>query len=461
VAERLQREDIQGIILSGYVDWPWSAFVLLTIDPAQAAGARRWLAGLADEITTAADKPSDTAKKKLVNVNAALTNTGLAHLGVDRATLDSFAIPFIDGMNSALRARILGDCEDDGSPKSWRWGGADHPVDVLLMLYAGTEPDRDALVARMQQAIDATSGAVTTFTVLEAGLYPDRNEHFGFADGVGQPAIEGTGHAQKATSANVVSPGEFLLGYENEYGYPAETPALGPNGELGKNGSYLVFRQTTQDVPGFWQFLEAQSRTRDGGSDPAARELLGAKFVGRWKSGAPLALAPDADDPSLGKTDDFGYSVNDPHGFGCPLGAHARRANPRDALLTDKAPESLKRTARHRLMRRGRSYGKRIDDRFVADDQERGLHFICLCADLARQFEFVQQTWIDNPVFGELGGEVDPLVGGQPKDSPVMTLQKAPVRRRITGVPSFVTLVGGAYFFVPGIKALRWLASES
>jgi Dyp-type peroxidase family len=460
VVERLQREDIQGIILSGYVDWPWSAYVLLTIDPAQTAGARRWLAHIADEITTAADKPADMTMKTPTNVNVALTITGLAHLGVDRATLDTFAIPFIDGMNSALRSRILGDCEDDGSPKNWRWGGLDRPVDVLLMLYADgdTAANRDALVARMRQGI-AASGALAEVALLEAGLYPDRNEHFGFADGVGQPAIDGTGHASKATSTNVVRPGEFLLGYENEYGYPADAPAIGPKGDLGKNGSYLVFRQTTQDVPAFWQFLDAQSRTPDGRSDPAARDMLGAKFVGRWKSGAPLALAPDADDPSLGKTDEFGYAETDPHGFGCPLGAHARRANPRDALLTDKSRESLRRTARHRLMRRGRSYGDRILDPMLPDGKERGLHFICLCADLARQFEFVQQTWLNNPVFGGLAGEVDPVVGGQPKDSPVMTLQKAPVRRRITGVPSFVTLVGGAYFFVPGIKALRWLAT--
>ena len=127
-------------------------------------------------------------------------------------------------------------------------------------------------------------------------------------------------------------------------------------------------------------------------------------------------------------------------------------------MLTDKPAESLKRTARHRIMRRGRSYGPRIADPLVPDGQERGLHFMCLCANIARQFEFVQQTWINNPVFGELGVEVDPLVGAQ-SDAAVMTLQQTPVRRRITGVPSFVRLVGGAYFFVPGVSALRWLAT--
>jgi Dyp-type peroxidase family len=450
MAERLEREDIQGIILSGYVHLPWTAFMLLTVDPAQAAGARRWLAGIADTITTA------ELKEEVSSVNLALAATGLANLGLDQATIESFSIPFTDGMSSPLRSRILGDAADDGGPERWRWGGPHNAVDVLLMLYADSEQNRDALVTRMRAQI-AASGALAERALFEAGLYPDRNEHFGFADGVGQPAIDGTGHARRAHAANVVNAGEFILGYENEYGYAAEAPSLGPHRDLGKNGSYLVFRQTTQDVAGFWQFMDRQSRAPDGREDPTARERLGAKFIGRWKSGAPLALAPDADDPSLGATDAFGYAEKDPHGFGCPLGAHARRANPRDALLTDKPAESLKRTARHRLMRRGRSYGPRIADPLVADGEERGLHFICLCADIARQFEFVQQTWINNPVFGELGAEVDPLIGGQ-TDAAVMTLQQIPVRRRITGVPSFVRLVGGAYFFVPGLKALRWLA---
>jgi Dyp-type peroxidase family len=451
MADGLEREDIQGIILSGYVHLPWSAFMLLTVDPSQAGGARRWLGAVADAITTA------DGKEDVSSVNIALTATGLANLGLDRTALDSFAIPFTDGMHSPLRARILGDATGDAGPEQWRWGGPRDPVDILLMLYADTEQNRDALVARMRAEI-AAFGALAERALLEAGLYPDRNEHFGFADGVGQPAIDGTGHAKRAHAANVVNPGEFLFGYENEYGYASEAPALGPKGDLGKNGTYLVFRHTTQDVAGFWQFLDRQSRAHDGREDPAARERLGAKFIGRWKSGAPLALAPDADDPTLGATDAFGYAAQDARGFGCPLGAHARRANPRDALLTDKPAESLRRTARHRIMRRGRSYGPRIADPLVDDAQERGLHFICLCADIARQFEFVQQTWINNPVFGELGGEVDPVVGTQ-SDAAVMTLQQTPVRRRIIGVPSFVRLVGGAYFFVPGVSALRWLAT--
>jgi deferrochelatase/peroxidase EfeB len=121
----------------------------------------------------------------------------------------------------------------------------------------------------------------------------------------------------------------------------------------------------------------------------------------------------------------------------------------------------VQRVARHRLLRRGRSYGPRIAEPLVDDKAERGLHFICLCADIERQFEFVQQTWINNPVFGQLVGEVDPLVGSQTAGDAVFTIQREPVRRRLRDVKCFVTLRGGAYFFLPSIKALRWLGKPN
>jgi deferrochelatase/peroxidase EfeB len=129
-------------------------------------------------------------------------------------------------------------------------------------------------------------------------------------------------------------------------------------------------------------------------------------------------------------------------------------------LTSGTAAESVQRVARHRLLRRGRSYGPRIANPLVDDKAERGLHFICLCADIERQFEFVQQTWINNPVFGQLVGEVDPLVGAQTAGDAVFTIQAEPVRRRVQNMTCFVTLRGGAYFFLPSIKALRWLGSR-
>jgi Dyp-type peroxidase family len=195
--------------------------------------------------------------------------------------------------------------------------------------------------------------------------------------------------------------------------------------------------------------------------DTAASGRLAAKFVGRWPSGAPLVLSPDKDDPALADADDFGYFDRDPRGFACPLGSHIRRANPRDSLGPDTT-RALASANRHRILRRGRSYGPRLQDPRVDDGADRGLHFICLNSDIERQFEFVQQTWINNPVFGGLNGEVDPLVGYQDKlekGDAMMTVQADPVRMRVHNIRPFVTVKGGAYFFLPSIRALRFLAS--
>jgi deferrochelatase/peroxidase EfeB len=181
--------------------------------------------------------------------------------------------------------------------------------------------------------------------------------------------------------------------------------------------------------------------------------------VGRWPSGAPLVLYPDADPyadtPPDQAENDFAYAEHDPQGLACPLGAHIRRANPRDALGPD--PKTARDSAnRHRLLRRGRSYGHRLDNRHESHQEDRGLHFICLNADLERQFEFVQQTWLNNPVFAGLYQETDPLVGDRSQCS-ALTIQADPLRLRVSGLRPFVQVRGGAYFFLPGLAALRFL----
>jgi Dyp-type peroxidase family len=229
--------------------------------------------------------------------------------------------------------------------------------------------------------------------------------------------------------------------------------------DLGRNGTYLVFRQLAQEVAKFWNFLDQATRTANGGSDPAARERLGAKLVGRWQSGAPLVLSPIHDNPALGSENKFGYIANhDAQGFACPIGSHVRRSNPRDSIGPD--PKTALNTAnRHRLLRRGRSYGQRLANPLVDDGAERGLHFICLNSDIERQFEFVQQTWINNPVFGGLYDEVDPLVGNLAKGNATFTVQADPLRTCVKGLSRFVTVKGGSYFFLPSIRTLNYLAS--
>ena len=135
-------------------------------------------------------------------------------------------------------------------------------------------------------------------------------------------------------------------------------------------------------------------------------------------------------------------------GWGCPVGAHIRRANPRDALDPDTGPDqSIRSVNRHRLLRRGRAYHE------PSDPSERGIHFICLSANIARQFEFVQHTWLNNPKFAGLYDDTDPLVATHQGDAGrIFTVQARPFRQRVTGLPPFVTVKGGAYFFLPGLR---------
>ena len=158
-----------------------------------------------------------------------------------------------------------------------------------------------------------------------------------------------------------------------------------------------------------------------------------------------------------GRANEFGFS-GDPHGFACPIGSHIRRANPRDSLLDDPAA-ALKSANRHRLLRRGRPYGERLDPRRLARRASAAMLFICLSGNIERQFEFVQQNWINNTVFSGLGCEQDGLVGAPGGHPGCFTTQSPTVRQRTVKIPSFVKVRGGAYFFLPGLSALRYLAT--
>jgi deferrochelatase/peroxidase EfeB len=199
--------------------------------------------------------------------------------------------------------------------------------------------------------------------------------------------------------------------------------------------------------------------------------LLAAKFVGRWPSGAPLTLTPNSDSQALSDENRFVYMELDPNGYRCPIGAHIRRANPRDSRVNDTPSESMKTSSRHRLIRRGISYGRPLFDRAALDAGEapiglkddgeaRGLHFFAINANISRQFELLQQTWCNNATFNAEFGTTDPIVGCN-DGMGVMTLPARPVRHRIRNVPKFVHVRGGAYLFLPGLSALRYLAKDA
>ncbi|MFD4248565.1 Dyp-type peroxidase [Amycolatopsis thermoflava] len=445
----LDFSDTQGLLVRGYGGLRHATFLLFAVTDERAA--RATLRNLAGQVSTAAAKPAETA------VNVALTAAGMRALGVPAAVVDSFSAPFAEGMTTEHRSRLLGD-SGDADPRRWAWGGpSTTPVHVLVLVYAATAT---ALRRRAAQIKRESEGLSLTVALPTDELTP--TEPFGFRDGLSQPKLSGLG---EEAAPGDVELGEFVLGYRNAYGRLTERPLLpadaDPRGllprtadgaaDLGRNGSYLVFRQLRQDVDGFWAHL----RERAGGEQPARR--LAAKMVGRWPSGAPLVLAPERDEPALAEQD-FAYHAEDPHGLSCPLGAHVRRANPRDSL--DPDPGSVKSVAvnnRHRLLRRGRSYT--IDGADGSGPDERGLHFLCLSANLARQYEFVQHTWVNSPVFNGLHDDADPLVAPKNGRGALFTEQATPVRRRHSGLPSFVQVRGGAYFFLPGVAALRYLAA--
>jgi Dyp-type peroxidase family len=440
----LERADIQGLFARGYSNLALATFLLLAFE--DDGSGRRWLGDALSGVTTSEDRPGRHA------VNVAFTASGLARLGVDGDTVGQFSTEFVSGMTAPHRRRILADL-GTSAPEQWDWGGPGTPtVHGVLLLYATDRAEITALEEE-QTAVLHRHGVQVLHRLGTSDL--DGFEPFGWRDGVSQPLVEGLG---KTGPENLtVKAGEFVLGYPNEYGLLTGHPPLG------RNGSYLVFRQLAQDVRGFWRYLDSATRTSDGAEDPAARLRLGSKFVGRWPSGAPLVLAPDADEPALAEENDFRYHRDDARGARCPVGSHIRRSNPRDSLDPDPgSDDSLELNRRHRLLRRGREYGSPLttEEALHAEDdgEPRGLHFICLSGNIARQFEFVQQTWLNNPKFAGLYDDADPLVGPSEPFGGCFTAPGDGIRERYKGVPRFVTVKGGAYFFMPGLAALRSLA---
>lgn len=487
--------DVQGLVRFGYKHLTQACFLLLRVKDRDAA--RAWLAAAPVTSAVAIDPPPRTA------LQVAFTSEGLRALGVAADIVEGFSAEFVAGMSGdASRARRLGDVADS-DPDRWEWGAAQRVPHVLMMLYAAPgllDGWKGTVLAQCQAGFEQQAVLATSDM--------DGVEPFGFVDGISQPQLDwnrqrAARDEEQLDYTNLACLGEFLLGYPNEYGGYTDRPLLDPKSDadamlpmaedapdkadLGRNGSYLVMRQLRQDVQGFWQFLDRQAR-----GDAALRDRWAAAMVGRTLSGDPLASrssksAPGdaaAQGPDL---NNFTYQT-DPHGCFCPLGAHVRRANPRNADLPPGRPGIVSRLVRtlgfdagaldndlvastrfHRLLRRGREYGPNVSiAQAVAGADagaESGLHFICLGANIARQFEFVQAAWMMGTKFDGLKSEGDPLLGhrqagpdGTATDVFSMPRPDGP-DKQLCGLPRFVTVRGGAYFFLPGIRALRYLVT--
>jgi deferrochelatase/peroxidase EfeB len=492
-------DDIQGLVRFGHGHLSEAAFLLLRIEDAAAACA--WLASA--PVTSAKDSHPlpDTA------LQIAFTSGGLCRLGLAQDVIAGFSDEFLSGMaGEDNRSRRLGDIGEN-SPSLWAWGGPGYEPDLLVMLYA-LPGGLAAWTETVKGAMWSTAfSAVATLSTNRLGDTGDgvSREPFGFVDGISQPELDWDGGRRtgvtELTYGNGVSLGEFVLGYQNEYGNFTDRPLLDPatdpknlvpraaddpgKCDFGRNGTYLVLRDLQQDVRSFWQYLEHQANLTG-----TARQRLAEAMVGRTMAGEPLVALADQDIAGIQPADRlnrFTFQA-DPYGTGCPLGAHIRRANPRNADLPDGATNPLSRLARifgyglrharddliastrfHRLLRRGRAYGILVPDdeaqHPAPPGEEIGLRFVCLNANISRQFEFVQTAWVAGTKFAGLTQESDPLLGnrqpvaGCPVTGNFSVPQRSGANLRLREVPQFVTVRGGAYFFLPSLSALRYLAS--
>ena len=449
-------DDIQGNILRSY-GFPFARYEVIRI--VQRDGARRILERLLDQrlITTAATW--DPSSKPVATLNVFFSWPGLAAMGVPQASLDSFPEEFRQGM--ATRATALGDTGRN-APETWEFGNDADRNHVFFAVYGRTLADRDRMLATLRDELTAAGPAVEVTHRLDAGMLPNRQEHFGFADGIGQPAIEGSGVPFYAGEGTLqpdgtwapLKAGEFVLGWPGETGHPVAMPEPA---SLARNGSFLVYRKLEQHVPAFRSFLATEAARLYGEASAATIEMLAAKLVGRWRSGCPLALSPQADDAALAvdwaRNNDFGYAA-DPEGATCPYGSHIRRMNPRDG----RCGEVLVRT--HRIVRRGLPFGSWLDGD-IDDGQARGVAFMAINASIRYQFEFLQTEWANNGEFANLSRiDIDPFAG-EPRAGSRFRIPAPQDRpKNIFNLPNFVTLRGGGYYFIPSITAVRFIAGR-
>jgi Dyp-type peroxidase family len=437
----------------------------------------------------------------------------------------------------AKRARMLGDDFSGKDWRSkwdevWQPSSASpfldektpHILVTLNVRYTATAADLEA-TTRLIETLAAESGVrvleghnqpgkpVQRYQELSAlfepdgngGLRPSPKEHFGFTDGISDPVFDGQyvrGEEELEARGNgavdgqgnwrPLATGEFLLGYPDE---AQEIPGSAMPLAFSRNGTFLAYRKLHQNVASWRKFVNEQAEKFGqvfGINDPdLARETLVAKMAGRWSDGVPLSSAPDAESwarfnerypvgsPERAKAlIDFSYA-DDPKGLKCPMTSHLRRVNTRDGLdpwtavgQPDKAAGSVLNN-RRRILRRGLPYGSSGPD--TTDEDEHGIVMLVVCASLVRQFEFVQQQWINYGLDARSGNDTCPIVGNHSlgEDTPDEEARKrnGPKAKYVIpadpaaghppyiaeGIPQFVETRGGEYFFVPSLTALRMI----
>jgi len=434
---KLELDDIQSGALRPRPTPYVGRYILLRIDNRE--GGRELMHRASSFVATAAD-PESPVKDTWVSLS--LSFQGLKALGVPQGSLDSFPPEFQQGM--AARAAVLGDI-GESSPENWEKPLGTPDVHVVITAISPDDARLQVALERARQAYKEMPG-ITVIWRQDVHVMPGEKEPFGFRDGISHPAIEGSGIPSTNPNEKPLKAGEFILGYPDEMG--TQTTSIRPL-ILGRNGSYVVVRKLHQRVAEFRKYLKSICSTSE------EEEFIAAKMMGRWRSGAPLARCPLHDDPALGadpkRNNDFLYKEDDSIGYKTPPGSHIRRMNPRDSDVAGVV-------RLHRMIRRGTAYGPPLPDGVLEDDgQNRGLMFAFIGAHLGRQFEFVQRRWLQDADFFGGGEAKDPVVGAA--GTGTFDIPRRPLRRRLKGLPQFVVTRGGEYCFMPGLRALRWLAS--
>ena len=456
----LVSEQLPALVFGGLPRSKHSRALLLSF--ASGAEAHSWLARVCPLVSW-----GEHAERTQV-FSLAWSARGLRKLGLDDKTLATFPIAFQE--NSAPRARKLGD-----TPQTWDWGNEDpaHAVDAIALLYGADEPELLALIEQI---------AADDYVCKQIELQPNEHgvlrEPFGYVDGISQPILRGVSKLDPSKRLDqLIAPGEVVLGHSDDSGFTPRTPTIDSDADrrahlppcsfdpslrdLGRDGTFLVVRQLHQDVSAFQQYLEVaadgpavRAATPPTASREQRKEWVAAKLMGRWRNGTSLVRYPHAPGPEGALDNDFRYGVEDPDGLACPFGAHVRRANPRDSFDAS-GPTPLKISNRHRILRIGRVYQDA--------GNAAGMLFMCLNADIERQFEFIQQTWLRAPSFHGLHNEVDPMavcVDSVAQERNILTVPTPHGPLQLKGLAEFVRVIGSGYFFMPGRKCLEFLASR-
>jgi len=432
----LELDDIQALILRSRPVPYFGTNVLLHIDEPRAG--KELIKKLIPLVTSA----KNWHKAEEATATVAFTFEGLKALNLPEESLESFPESFREGM--AARAAKLHDV-DENAPKHWQKPFGTGQVHIAINIIADTREKWEAKLREAEEELKKISGVKVLLKADFAATEEVKNV-FGFRDGISNPEIEGSGVDEVPGYGRPIKAGEFILGYPGEAG----TVGYYPQPDiLGKNGSFLVFRKYHSKVHEFNRFLQKHAQTED------EQEYLAAKMFGRWRSGAPLALAPRKDDAKLGadaeRNNHFSYK-DDQNGKTVPLSCHMRRMNPRDTKQAVISDVNL-----HRIIRKSVSYGGEPEKGITSDDgKERGLYFIAISAKAMDTVEFLQSQWANEGNFINHGDEKDPIIGlNQGKG--VFTVP-GDIRRRYNAIETFNIMQGGEYCFLPGLSALKWIS---